>query len=248
MTVEQLLQDALRRTDDYLPSPDLFAKVQRSIAEDDAHRKRIQRVIATSAGGVVAAGVWVLAFLDVGAGEVTMPWWTLEVLTAAMLVTIVLVFGPLIRRFGIVLTDRIFGVNHATSARFLAVLDVAYYLIFTAYVLMSSSFAPRTEWGGRLAGQIEHEVERIAGLLLIMGILHALTIAVLPVVGLVFTSNWRRAVRAELGDDAPDPEPRAERADRVARIIVWAVAAFLALQAIGLLGGPGFLGLILGAE
>ncbi len=113
---------------------------------------------------------------------------------------------------------------------------------------MSTNFTPQADWGGGLAGQVEQELERIGGLLLAMGILHAITIAALPVIGLVFASNWRRAVRAELGPDAPPPDPQAERADRIVRIIVWAVAAFLALQAIGLLGGPGIFGLLLGAD
>ena len=210
MTVEQLLVETLQRTDDYLPSPDLFAKVQRSIAEDAAHRRRIRRVMVWSAVGVLAAAAWVIGFLDVGDGVATMPWWTVEVLTAGILVTITVVFGPLIRRFGIVLTNEVFHINEATSGRFLAVLDIAYYLIFSAYVLMSTSFSEQSSWEGRLAGQLGDEVERIAGLFLVMGILHAVTIAVLPVVGLVFASNWRRALRAELGPDVPEADPRAE--------------------------------------
>ena len=126
--------------------------------------------------------------------------------------------------------------------------DIAYYLIFSAFILMSTSFSPEVDWGGRLTSQLEWELARIAGLLLIMGVLHAVTIAVLPVVGLVFASNWRRAVRAELGANAPEPNLRAERADRAARIIVWVVAALLASQAIVFLVGPGILGLILGAD
>lgn len=248
MTVEELLADALRGTDEYAPSPDLFAKVQRSIAEDAAHRRRVRLAVSWSVAGVLAAAAWVAAYLEIRAGAATMPWWTVEVLTAAILVTITLAFGPLIRRYGIVLTDRVFGSNEPTSRRFLAVLDIAYYLIFSAYLLMSTSFAPQADWGGRLAGQVEHELARIGGLLLLMGILHAVTIAVLPVIGLIFASNWRRAIRAELGGDAPVPDPRAEKADRVARIIVWVVAAFLALQAISFLIGPGIFGLILGTE
>jgi small-conductance mechanosensitive channel len=248
MTVEELIADALHGTDEYLPSPDLFAKVQRSIAEDAAHRRRIRRITSWSAVGVLTAAAWVAGFLEIRDGVATMPWWTVEVLTAAILITITVLFGPLIRRFGIVLTDAVFGSNEPTSRRFLAVLDIAYYLIFSAYLLMSTSFAPQVEWGGRLAAQVEHDLARIGGLLLVMGILHAITIAVLPLVGLIFASNWRRAVRAELGADAPEPDPQAEKADRVARIIVWIVAALLAWQAIGLLVGPGIFGLILGAD
>jgi hypothetical protein len=87
-------------------------------------------------------------------------------------------------------------------------------------------------------------LERIGGLLLVMGILHALTIAVLPVMGLIFASNWRRAARVALGSEAPEPNPPAETADRVATVIVWLVTAAIAAQAlllsiIVLIGGGG---------
>lgn len=248
MTVEELLTTALHGADDYEPSADLFVKVQRSIEEDTAHRRRIRRVMAGVAIGFTTVLAWVAAFLDVRDGVPTMPWWSVEVLTVAILTVIVFGLGPLLRRFGMGLTDEVFRSNEATSLRFLAVLDIAYYLIFTAYVLMSTSFSAQADWGGRLARQLESEVERVAGLLMAMGLLHALTIAVLPVVGLVFSSNWRRAVRAELGEDAPPPDRRAETADRVVKIIVWVVAGVAAWLALGFLVGPGIFGLILGAD
>ncbi|MEE8491152.1 MAG: hypothetical protein V3S60_05885, partial [Acidimicrobiia bacterium] len=75
-------------------------------------------------------------------------------------------------------------------------------------------------------------LERIGGLLLVMGILHALTIAVLPVMGLIFASNWRRSARAALGSEAPESDTGAEKADRVATVIVWLVTAAIAAQAL----------------
>ena len=42
MTLEQVLSATLHSADDYDPSPDLFAKVQRSIDEDRAHRRRFR--------------------------------------------------------------------------------------------------------------------------------------------------------------------------------------------------------------
>lgn len=248
MTVEERLTRALHSVDDYEPSPDLFAKVQRSIQEDAAHRRRIRRVLTGTALGLTLATAWVVAFLDIRDGVAVMPWWTVEVLTVAILITILVVFGPLIRHFGVGLTDEVFRSNRVTSLRFLAVLDIAYYLIFSAYVLMSTNFAPQRWWRGRLMSQLQSEVERIAGMFMVMGLLHAITIAVLPVVGLIFSSNWRRAVRAELGPDAPDPSPQAETADRVVKIMVWTVAGLAAWLALGFLIGPGIFGLILGAD
>ncbi|MEE9473203.1 MAG: hypothetical protein V3V82_04395, partial [Acidimicrobiia bacterium] len=225
MTVEQLLTDALHGADDYLPSPDLFAKVKRSIEEDAAHQRRVRHALTWAAVGLAAAVAWVAAFIDFTDGTATMPWWTVEVLTAAILIPIVVVLGPVIRRFGQELTTEIFRSNRATSERFLVLVDIAYYLIFTAFILMTTNFSAQAEWGGELADQLELELVRIGGLLLLMGILHALTIAVLPVMGLIFASNWRRAARMALGSEAPEPNPPAEKADRVATVIVWLVAA-----------------------
>ena len=125
----------------------------------------------------------------------------------------------------------------------------AYYLVFSAFVLMSTNFSAQADWGGTLAGQLggDGELFRIAGLLLVMGILHTVTIAVLPVMGLIFASNWRRAARTQLGKEAPEPDPQAEKADRVATLIVWLVPAGLAAMAL-LFIVPGIIGAILGAE
>ncbi len=146
-----------------------------------------------------------------------------------------------------VLTLEVFRSNRATSERFLALVDIAYYLIFTAFILMTTNFSAQAEWGGELADQLELELLRIGGLLLLMGILHALTIAVLPVMGLIFASNWRRAARVALGSQAPEPNPSAEKADRVATVIVWLVAAAVAAQML-LFIVPGIIGLILGGS
>jgi len=242
MKVEQLLTEALHGTDDYLPSADLFAKVRHSIEEDAAHRLRVRRALMWTGGGLAAAVLWVTAFLDIDGGTATMPWWSLEVLTTAILISLVVVLGPLIRRLGEVLTLEVFRRDRAASERFLALLDIAYYLVFSALILMGTSFSADPEWGGRLAVQLESELQRIAGQALVMGMLHAVTIAVLPVMGLILASNWRRAARRAMGRAAPDPNPRAILADRVATIIVWVVTAGILAQVLlgfmlGILGG-----------
>lgn len=249
MTVEQLLADALHGADDFLPSPDLFAKVQRSIEEDAAHRRRVRRALTWAAAGLVAAFTWVAVFLDIREGTATMPWWTVELLTVAILIALVVVLGPLIRRFGKVLALEVFRSNRETSQRFLTLLDIAYYLVFSAFILMTTNFSPQADWEGTLAGQLggDGELFRIAGLLLLMGILHTLTIAALPVMGLIFASNWRRAARVELGNNAPEPDSQAEKADRVATLIVWLVAAALGALAL-LFIVPGIIGAFLGAD
>ena len=247
MKVEQLLTDALHGTDDYLPSSDLFAKVQRSIEEDTAHRVRVRRALSWAGGGLAAAVVWVAAFLDLDGGTATMPWWSLEILTAAILISIVAILAPLIRRFGAVLTLEVFRQDRGASQRFLALLDIAYYLVFSAIVLMGTNFSADPGWGGRLAAQLESELDRIAGLAIVMGVLHAITIAVLPVMGLILASSWRRAARRALGRAVPEPDPKATTADRVATIIVWLVVASSVIPIL-LVALPAILGVVLGAE
>jgi hypothetical protein len=247
MTVEQLLTEALHGADEYLPSSDLFAKVQRSIEEDEAHRQRVRRVLAWTGGGLAAAVIWIAAFVDIDGGEATMPWWSLEILTTAILVSLVLVLAPLIRRFGGVLALEVFRRDRGASQRFLALLDIAYYLVFSAIVLMGTRFSADPDWGGRLATQLEAELMRIAGMALVMGILHAMTIAVLPVMGLILASSWRRAARRALGPAAPEPDKRATSADRTATIIVWLVVAS-SLIPILLVALPAILGIVLGAD
>ena len=62
-------------------------------------------------------------------------------------------------------------------------MDVAYYLIFTAYILFTIRFEPQPGWEGSVAAQLQDEVVRVAGMLLLMGILHGLNVLSLPLVG-----------------------------------------------------------------
>jgi hypothetical protein len=213
MTFEEQLSETLRRADGYAPSPDLFARVQRSIEEDIAHRRRIRRVVATGAAGVAAVSLYLAALVDVVDGQLVMAWWSAEVLGTSILVVLILVLGPLIRRFGKTYVGDVFWAGPRTGKRFLVLLDLAYYLIFMGYVLVTARFDSAIE--------LADVPTRIAGLLLIMGVLHGLTIFSMPVIGLVFSSTWRRKVRATLGDEAPLPHTDAQTADRVATLFVW---------------------------
>jgi hypothetical protein len=65
-----------------------------------------------------------------------------------------------------------------------------------------------------------------------MGGLHSVALAALPVVGVLFSSTWRRSIRAGLGDQVSPPDPRAQAADRLADAIVWVVAGLLVLGAL----------------
>ena len=194
MSVEQLLRQALHRVDDYHPSTDLFDRVRDSIEQDRVHRLRVRRAVAvlTAAGLAIVGYLWVMA--EVVDGRLHWPWWSLEALSATVMVTIVVVLGPLIRRFGSIYDPVVFRAHPTTAGRFLALLDIAYYLVFAAYVLLTTTLAPYDTWlepGGGI-DHLEHVAARLGGLLLLMGVLHSLTIAFLPVLGLIFTDGWRR--------------------------------------------------------
>jgi hypothetical protein len=194
MSVEQLLRQTLHRADEYDPSPDLFARVQRSIEEDRAHRRRMRRMLAVVATGALVVAAYLVAMAEVVDGRPTWPWWSLELLTTVVLMTVVVVLGPLIRRFGRIYAADVFRANPPTGDRFLALLDIAYYLVFTAVILLTVSIEPDSAWLGAdgLTSYLEHAFRRVGDLLLLMGLLHSVTIVSLPVLGLVFTDGWRR--------------------------------------------------------
>ena len=113
-----------------------------------------------------------------------MAWWVLEVAVNALLVALVLLLGPLIKRFGKTYAGDVFRANPRTGKSYLVLMDVAYYLVFTAFVLFTASFAPQSGWGTEVtAAQIQDEVRRVGGMLLLMGFLHGLNVLSLPVVG-----------------------------------------------------------------
>ena len=112
----------------------------------------------------------------------------------ALLVAIVLVLGPLIKRFGKSDAADVLRADPRTGKSYLAPMDVAYNLILSAVILMTTSFEPAQEWlwPGGLQAHLQHVVERIGGLLLLMGVLHPIAIVTLPVIGLVFSSGAPR--------------------------------------------------------
>ncbi len=239
--IEERLTETLRQADGYLPSPDLFGRVRRSIDEDLAHRRRTRRVLA-SVALAVAGGVGALAlFVSVdGSGGLVVRRWVIELWESAVLVGLTVALGPAIRRFGRTYAAGVFRLEKASGWRFLRLLDIAYYLVFAGIILVgvdgSSALGAQVE----LSSALEGTATRIAFLLAVMGGLHALTLLVLPAVGLIFSSSVRRALRAEAGADAPALSAAAEQADRVARSIVWIAAAgviVVLLVAVGLAVG-----------
>jgi len=180
-------------------NPDLFARVTRSL--DDARARRRFRL--RLAGGVLAfilanAGL-ALALSDFDNRRFTMPWWVIELITNIVLVALAVGLGPFIKRFGRSYAADVFRANPRTGKSYLVLTDVAYYLIFTSFVLFTVTFVERTAWKDATGAQLKDEIARIGGILLIMGILHAANVIALPIIGGLLASNKR------LDDAPPDP-------------------------------------------
>lgn len=112
-----------------------------------------------------------------------MSWWVIELATNLVLIGIVVILGPLIKRFGRAYAGDIFRANPRTGKSYLVLMDVAYYLLFFAYILFTVTFRPSVQWQQSTAAVLEDEVVRVGGMLLIMGLLHGLNVLSLPLIG-----------------------------------------------------------------
>ena len=137
-----------------------------------------------------------------------MPWWVIELITNIVLVALAVGLGPFIKRFGRSYAADVFRENPRTGKSYLVLTDVAYYLIFTAFVLFTVTFVEPADWKLSTGEQLQHEVSRVGGLLLIMGILHALNVVALPIIGGLLSGNQPRAAgNAGSVGSAPPPGP-----------------------------------------
>ena len=192
-TVERRLVRVLRDGGAQVdPSRDLFARVQRSVSEDRRRRSQRRRAAAVAACIVGAMVSTVFAVAEVRDGRVLMDWWILELVTNIVLVGLALWLGPFIRRFGRSYAADVFRANPQTGKSFIVLADIAYYLIFAAFILFTVRFAPAEDWGVTAgAPQLQYETSRLGGILLIIGILHGVNLLVLPAIGRLFTMNRR---------------------------------------------------------
>ncbi len=130
-----------------------------------------------------------------------MDWWVLEIIVVGTLIVIVAALGPLIKRFGKSYAADVFRANPRTGKSYLVLMDIAYYLIFGAFILFTIQFDRDTGWTQEVgATQLEGSVVRVGGMLLLMGLLHGLNVLSLPVIGRLFSLNRR----LDEGDDG-DP-------------------------------------------
>ena len=119
-----------------------------------------------------------------------MDWWVLEILVDVILIGMALWLGPLIKRFGKSYAADVFRANPRTGKSFIVLTDIAYYLIFLSYIMFTVRYEPARNWAQTVnAAQLQHETARLAGILLIIGILHGLNLLALPVMGRLLTLN-----------------------------------------------------------
>jgi len=197
---EERLRDAIADgTASITESPDLFARVQLSIADDRRVRRQHRNAASIAACLVGALCAALFALTDVRKGELLMDWWVLEIITNVVLIAVALWLGPLIKRFGKSYAADVFRGNPRTGKSFIVLTDFAYYLIFFSYILFTVSFEPASDWGPTVtAAQLKVETARLAGILLIIGVLHGINLLALPVIGRLLTLN------RQLDESSPD--------------------------------------------
>jgi hypothetical protein len=204
--LEDRLHDALAEVGrSRAPAPDLFARVVDGIELDRRRRNHIRLVVAAWAVGVALVTVLVTTLTPRGPGGLEMPWWILELATNAVLVGIALWLGPFIKRFGRAYAADVFHDNPLTGKSYIVLTDIVYYLIFAAYILFSLHVAPQEDWKNAVtanlatsgqeglvtAEMVTWEIERVGGILLIIGLLHGLNIVLMPILGRLFSLNRR---------------------------------------------------------
>jgi len=170
-------------------NPDLFARVTRSLDEGRARRRFRWKLAGGIAGFIAANVVLALALSYIDNRRFDMPWWVIELITNIVLVALAVGLGPFIKRFGRSYAADVFRANPRTGKSYLVLTDVAYYLIFTAFVLFTVTFVEPIDWRVSTGNQLKDEVARVGGILLIMGILHAANVVALPVIGQMLSSK-----------------------------------------------------------
>ncbi len=125
-----------------------------------------------------------------------MAWWVLEAIATIVLIGLAVWLGPFIKRFGRAYAADVFKANPATGKSFIVLADIVYYLIFGAYILFTVRFQRESTWSETVGPrQLQWEVARIGGILLIIGILHGANIVLMPVLGRLFSLNRRLDAR-----------------------------------------------------
>jgi hypothetical protein len=192
-SIEAALRDALGQGAAALDeSDDLFARVQLSIDDDRRRRRQRRRRIGVVGSLVAAVVAVVIGTVERRQGELVMDWWILELLWFCFMLGLAIWLGPFIRRFGKSYAADVFRANPRTGKSFIVLMDVAYYLIFLAFILFTVQFEPSGGWEQTVnADQLRATAVRVGGILLIVGLLHGLNVLMLPMIGRILTLNRR---------------------------------------------------------
>jgi len=203
MTVlEEKLTEALSAgAANVFPAPDLFARVRESVEADRMRRYSRARRAGIALGMLLLFTGIVSLTTKREEGRLLMAWWILELLTTVLLIGVALWLGPFIKRFGRSYAADVFRASPRTGKSFIVLTDIVYYLIFIAYILFTTSVFPREGWTFSVRPiQIQHELVRIGGILLIIGVLHGLNLVLMPILGRLFAAN------RGLGRESPPEE------------------------------------------
>ncbi len=203
MTVERQVQEALAAgVAGVVGSHDLLDRVRSSIEDDRRIRSQHTRRVLVLLCLAAAIASITAATIDRREGDLIMDWWILELIWFAAMVATALWLGPFIRRFGKAYAADVFRANPRTGKSFIVLMDVAYYLIFFAYILFTVRFEPDKGWEQTVnANQLQACTIRFGGILLIVGLLHGLNVLTLPIMGRIFTLNRRLDDDTTVGAD-----------------------------------------------
>ena len=203
--LERELTEAFRAAAAHtVESDDLYERVARAIAEGDERRRRNLHI---GVGAIaVAAAVTAMTLSLFEERRLHMRWYVLELIANLVLLATAVGLGPLIKRFGKSYAGDVFRANPRTGKSFLALTDVAYYLIFLSFIMFTMSFERHKDWTVNVgAEQFKVEVSRLGGILLIIGLLHAANIVLLPVIGRILTMNKQLDDSVDRSPAAPHP-------------------------------------------
>jgi hypothetical protein len=120
-----------------------------------------------------------------------MNWWVIELVRVVVLLGGAIVVQRLIRRHGVGYAEEVFRETPRAGVAFLALADIAYYLLVVAYVAFTVHVV---RYGEAPEEQFQNVVTTIGGLALILGALHAFNVFLLPGVGRSLAN--RRAIAA----------------------------------------------------
>jgi hypothetical protein len=126
-----------------------------------------------------------------------MKWWTVEIIQLVALVALAFSLHRVIRRSGESYAAELFSSTPEIGRRFLLLADIAFYLIFAAYTLFNLQLHADVSTVG--AGEFEAIIYSVAGIALIIGVLHLVNVVFLPLISNLISGRGRSRAAAQSG-------------------------------------------------